>query len=207
MNDRALREIVIGLGGGGRLPAGDGVPDHRRLGSDGDPCLSESLPELKERLGRIVVGQNSAGRAGHGRRPGREGRDDGAAAGRPQAEPGADAGGHARVCPWRAVRQHRPRLFQRPGDQVALRLGDVVVTEAGFGSDLGFEKYCDIVAAPRRPDLAPDAVVLVATVRALKMHGGVAKNDLDAENVGPSCAACPIWTGTRPMSGRSACRS
>ncbi len=69
------------------------------------------------------------------------------------------------------------------GTKLALRLGEVVVTEAGFGSDLGFEKYCDIVAAPRQPDLNPDAVVLIATVRALKMHGGVAKNALGRENV------------------------
>jgi formate--tetrahydrofolate ligase len=69
------------------------------------------------------------------------------------------------------------------GTKLALRLGEVVVTEAGFGSDLGFEKFCDIVAAPRLPDLAPDAVVLVATVRALKMHGGVGLDHLNQEDL------------------------
>jgi formate--tetrahydrofolate ligase len=63
---------------------------------------------------------------------------------------------------------------------LARKLGDIVVTEAGFGSDLGFEKYCDIVAPSA--DLAPDAVSLVATIRALKMHGGVSKKRLGAEN-------------------------
>ena len=69
------------------------------------------------------------------------------------------------------------------GTKLALRLGEYVVTEAGFGSDLGFEKFCDIVAAPRQPALSPDGVVLIATVRALKMHGGVAKTQLDREDV------------------------
>jgi len=69
------------------------------------------------------------------------------------------------------------------GTKLALRLGEYVVTEAGFGSDLGFEKFCDIVAAPRMPALSPDAVVLIATVRALKMHGGVDKRHLSREDV------------------------
>src|SRR5204863_8679129 len=65
--------------------------------------------------------------------------------------------------------------------ELARTLGDIVVTEAGFGADLGFEKYCDIVAPSA--GLPPDAVVLVATIRALKMHGGVSRKRLDGENV------------------------
>jgi formate--tetrahydrofolate ligase len=71
----------------------------------------------------------------------------------------------------------------------ALKLADYVVTEAGFGADLGAEKFMNIKC--RKAGLAPSAVVLVATVRAMKMNGGVAKNDLNAENVAAVQAGCP----------------
>ena len=145
-------------------------------------CLAESLAELKERLGRIVIGQTVKGHPVTAGDLGASGAM--AALLRDAIKPNLVQtleGTPAFVTA--AVRQHRPRLFQRPGTKLALRLGEYVVTEAGFGSDLGFEKFCDIVAAPRQPALSPDAVVLIATVRALKMHGGVAKTRLDREDV------------------------
>ena len=84
--------------------------------------------------------------------------------------------------PWRPVRQHRPWLQFGDGDARGLRLADYVVTEAGFGADLGAEKFFDIKC--RKAGLKPAAAVVVATVRALKMHGGVAKHATSSsENV------------------------
>ena len=184
MNDRALREIVASLGGKSNgYPRETGFQITVASEVMAILCLSESLAELKERLGRIVVGQDRRGRpiTAH---------DLGAAGamaallrdalkpnlvqtleGTPAFVHGGPFGNIAHGC------------SSVLGTKLALRLGEVVVTEAGFGSDLGFEKFCDIVAAPRLPDLAPDAVVLVATVRALKMHGGVGVKDLSREDV------------------------
>ena len=184
MNDRALRQVVAALGGRGNgFPRETGFQITVASEVMALLCLSESLDELKERLGRIVVGQGRRGRPITAHDLGA----DGAMAallrdalkpnlvqtleGTPAFVHGGPFGNIAHGC------------SSVLGTLLALRLGEVVVTEAGFGSDLGFEKFCDIVAAPRLPDLAPDAVVLVATVRALKMHGGVAVGDLSAEDV------------------------
>jgi formate--tetrahydrofolate ligase len=184
VNDRALRTIVAALGGKGNgYPRETGFQITVASEVMAILCLSESLAELKERLGRIVVGQTRKGEP-------ITAQDLGAAGamaallrdalkpnlvqtleGTPAFVHGGPFGNIAHGC------------SSIVGTKLALRLGDVVVTEAGFGSDLGFEKFCDIVAAPRLPDLAPDAVVLVATVRALKMHGGVALSALDGEDV------------------------
>ena len=184
MNDRALRETMVGLGGKANgYPREAGFQITVAAEVMAILCLAESLAELKERLGRMVIGQTVKGKP----------------------LTAADLGAHGAMAA--LLRDAlKPNLVQTLegtpafvhggpfgniahgcssvlGTKLALRLGDYVVTEAGFGSDLGFEKFCDIVAAPRMPDLSPDAVVLIATVRALKMHGGVPKHHLDTENV------------------------
>ncbi len=182
MNDRALRQIVVGLGG--RL---GGVPRESSYAITVASevmailCLSGDLTELKQRLGRIVVGRSVAGE--------------------PITAADLRANGAMTALLRDAIKPNLAQTLEGTpalihggpfgniahgcssvlGTRLARKLGDIVVTEAGFGSDLGFEKYCDIVAPTA--DLAPDAVVLVATVRALKMHGGVGKKRLDAENV------------------------
>ena len=90
--------------------------------------------------------------------------------------------------------------------RAALKLGEYAVTEAGFGADLGAEKFFDIKC--RKAGLVPAAAVIVATVRALKMHGGVRLDELDqGERRGGQCTGSPILPGTLPMSGASASRS
>ena len=182
MNDRALRNVVIGLGGrNGGVPRESGSSITVASEVMAILCLSSSLLELKERLGRIVVGQTRTG------------------------EPVTAAALKANGAMTAILRDAlKPNLVQTLegtpalvhggpfgniahgcssvlATKLAQKLGDIVVTEAGFGSDLGFEKYCDIVAPSA--GLPPDAVVLVATVRALKMHGGVSKKRLEGESV------------------------
>ena len=184
MNDRALRQIVAALGGKSNgYPRETGFQITVASEVMAILCLSESLAELKERLGRIVVGQNRRGKPITAQDLGAPGAM--AALLRDALKPnlvqtleGTPAFVHGG--PFGNIAHGCSSVL---GTKLALRLGEVVVTEAGFGSDLGFEKFCDIVAAPRLPDLAPDAVVLVATVRALKMHGGVAVDDLNREDV------------------------
>lgn len=184
MNDRALRQVVTGLGGKANgYPREAGFQITVASETMAILCLSESLAELKERLGRIVVGQNGGGEPVTAAQLGAHGAM--AALLRDAIKPnlvqtleGTPAFVHGG--PFGNIAHGCSSVL---GTKLALKLGEVVVTEAGFGSDLGFEKYCDIVAAPRQPDLNPDAVVLIATVRALKMHGGVAKNALNKENV------------------------
>ena len=183
MNDRALREIAQSLGG----PA-NGYP--RESGFDitvasevmAILCLAEDLADLERRLGRIVVAET------RDRRPvtARDLKADGAMAvllrdaikpnlvqtleGNPALIHGGPFANIAHGC--NSVIATR----------AALALGDYVVTEAGFGADLGAEKFFDIKC--RQAGLAPAAAVIVATVRALKMNGGVAKNDLAMPNLG-----------------------
>ena len=184
MNDRALRQIVAALGGKSNgFPRETGFQITVASEVMAILCLSESLSELKERLGRIVVGQNRRGKPITALDLGANGAM--AALLRDALKPnlvqtleGTPAFVHGG--PFGNIAHGCSSVL---GTKLALGLGEVVVTEAGFGSDLGFEKFCDIVAAPRLPDLAPDAVVLVATVRALKMHGGVAVDDLNREDV------------------------
>ncbi|HLK61602.1 MAG TPA: formate--tetrahydrofolate ligase [Chthonomonadaceae bacterium] len=183
MNDRALRQIVLGLGGRlGGVPREGGYMITVASEVMAILCLSNSLLELKERLGRILVGQTYDGMPITAADLKAQGamtailRDAlkpnlvQTLEGTPALVHGGPFGNIAHGC------------NSVLATKAAQRLGDIVVTEAGFGSDLGFEKYCDIVAPSA--GLPPDAVVLVATIRALKMHGGVSKKRLGAENVG-----------------------
>ncbi|MDX2208713.1 MAG: formate--tetrahydrofolate ligase [Gemmatimonadales bacterium] len=184
MNDRALRKAIIGLGG----PA-DGVPREERWviipASEimAIVALARDLDDLQERLGRIIVGAT----AGANRQPvrARDLKGTGAMALllkdaiRPnlvQTLEGGPALVHAG--PFGNIAHGCNSLV---ATRSALALGDVVVTEAGFGSDLGAEKFFDIKC--RAGGLRPEAAVVVATIRSLKMQGGVPKNQLTTENL------------------------
>ena len=182
MNDRSLREIVVGLGGGANgFAREDGFDITVASEVMAAFCLASGLEDLEEQLGRMVVGS---------------GRDR-----RPVAAADLNAAGAMTALLKDAL---RPNLVQTlegspafvhggpfaniahgcnslMATRAALKLADYVVTEAGFGADLGAEKFFDIKC--RKAGLKPAAAVLVATVRALKMHGGVAKGALDAENL------------------------
>ncbi len=184
VNDRALRETVVGMGGKGNgYPRQSGFQITVASEVMAILCLAESLAELKERLARIVIGQTVKG---HPITAGDLGASGAMAAllrdaikpNLVQTLEGTPAFVHGG--PFANIAHGCSSVL---GTKLALRLGEYVVTEAGFGSDLGFEKFCDIVAAPRQPALSPDAVVLIATVRALKMHGGVGKTHLNREDV------------------------
>ena len=182
MNDRALRQITNGLGG-----VGNGAPRMDRFDITVASevmailCLSQDYAELERRLANIIVAYRrdlTAVRAADLQAAGRHG---GVAARRVAAQSRADAGAHTGFRARRALCQHRAWLQLRAGDLAALRLADYVVTEAGFGADLGAEKFFDIKC--RKSGLRPSGAVIVATVRALKMHGGASLNDLGRENV------------------------
>lgn len=182
LNDRALRNIIVGLGG-----KANGVP--RESGFDitvasemmAILCLAENLSDLKTRLGKIIVAYTSEGK--------------------PITANDLKVTGSLTLLLKDAI---KPNLVQTlegtpalihggpfaniahgcnsvTATKYALKLADVVVTEAGFGADLGAEKFLDIKC--RLSGLQPDAVVIVATVRALKMHGGVEKNNLSVPNL------------------------
>jgi formate--tetrahydrofolate ligase len=183
MNDRALREVVVGLGGTPNgFPRQDGFDIIAASEVMAILCLSNSIKELRERLGNILVGYTTGGK-----------------------EPifARDLKAHGAMA---ALLKDalRPNLVQTLENnpvfihggpfaniahgcnsviatKTALKLADVVVTEAGFGADLGAEKFIDIKC--RKAEIQPDAVVLVATVRALKSHGGVEVKDLGQENL------------------------
>jgi formate--tetrahydrofolate ligase len=184
MNDRALRHAVIGLGG-----VGDGVVREEQWviipASEvmAVIALASSMDDLKERLGRIIVGAT----AGASRQPvrARDLKADGAMAMllkdaiRPnlvQTLEGGPALVHAG--PFGNIAHGCNSII---ATKTALALGDVVVTEAGFGSDLGAEKFFDIKC--RFGGLNPEAAVLVATIRSLKMQGGKDKKDLKTEDL------------------------
>jgi formate--tetrahydrofolate ligase len=189
MNDRALRHAVIGLGG----PA-NGQP--RESGFDitvasevmAILCLARDLADLQERLGRIVIAETFDRAPVTARDIGADGamtvllRD----ALQPnlvqtlENNPALVHGG-----PFANIAHGCNSAM---ATRTALATSDYVVTEAGFGADLGAEKFLDIKC--RLAGLTPDAVVLVATVRALKMNGGVARADLGAENVPALQAGC-----------------
>ncbi len=182
MNDRALRQITNGLGGvSNGFAREDGFDIVVASEVMAVLCLATSLEDLKERLGRIIVGYT------RNREPVRA-RDINAHGAMSallrdalmpnlvqtlENNPAYIHGG-----PFANIAHGCNSVM---ATQTALKLHDYVVTEAGFGSDLGAEKFMDIKC--RQTGLAPDAVVLVATVRALKMHGGMAKDNLKTENV------------------------
>jgi formate--tetrahydrofolate ligase len=182
MNDRALREIICSLGG-----VANGYP--REAGFDITVasevmaifCLARNLDDLKERLGNVIVGYT------RDRKPVRA-RDlkahgamaallkEAIAPNLVQTLEGTPAFIHGG--PFANIAHGCNSVL---ATTTALKLADYVVTEAGFGADLGGEKFIDIKC--RKAGLSPDCVVLVATIRALKMHGGVKKEDLKSENL------------------------
>jgi len=182
MNDRALRQIVSSLGGvANGFPREDGFDIVVASEVMAIFCLSKDLDDLKRRLANIIVAQTRA------REPVRAGQLKAAGA---MAVLLRDA-----IAPNLVQTLENNPAFIHGGPfaniahgcnsviatQSALKLADYVVTEAGFGADLGAEKFFDIKC--RKAGLKPDAAVVVATVRALKMHGGVARDALKAENV------------------------
>ena len=182
MNDRQLRFIVDGLGGDM-----DGV--ERRDGFDitvaseimAILCLAESLPDLKERISRIVVGYDRDGKPVTCRQLKAQGAmtallKDAVKPNLVQTLEGTPAFVHGG--PFANIAHGCSSVL---GTKMALSSADYVVTEAGFGADLGAEKFLDIKC--RSDGLVPSAVVVVATVRALKMHGGRAKDELNIEDI------------------------
>ena len=178
LNDRALRHVVIGMGG-----KAHGVP--RETGFDitvasemmAILCLSRDLMDMKERLGRIVIGYTRGGRAVRADELGATGAltllfKDAIKPNLVQTLEGTPVFIHGG--PFANIAHGCNSVM---ATKFALKFADVVVTEAGFGADLGAEKFLDIKC--RFAELSPDAVVIVATVRALKMHGGLAKKDLE----------------------------
>ncbi|MBG6183643.1 formate--tetrahydrofolate ligase [Arthrobacter sp. CAN_A214] len=181
MNDRALREVVIGLGGPAHgTPRQDGFDITVASEVMAVFCLARDLPDLRERLGRMTIGYT------YDRQPvtvgqlGVEGAltlllKDAIKPNLVQTIAGTPALIHGG--PFANIAHGCNSVI---ATRTARQLADIVVTEAGFGADLGAEKFMDIKA--RSADVAPDAVVVVATIRALKMHGGVAKTDLAMPN-------------------------
>ena len=182
MNDRVLRNIVIGLGGKAHgVPREDGFDITVASEVMAILCLASNLHDLKERLKKIVVAYNFDGK--------------------PVTAEDLHAAGAMAALLKDAVKpnlvqtlEHVPAIIHGGpfaniahgcnsvmATRTALRLADYTITEAGFGADLGAEKFFDIKC--RQAGLSPDACVVVATVRALKMHGGVAKTDLKEPNV------------------------
>ena len=182
MNDRALRNIIVGLGGkNGGIPREDGFVITAASEIMAIFCLSRSLKDLTRRLGNIIVGSTRTGD--------------------PIRAEELNAHGAMTLLLKESL---NPNLVQTMGGtpafihggpfaniahgcnslvatQTAVSLGDIVVTEAGFGADLGAEKFFDIKC--RIGELQPQAVVIVATIRALKMNGGADKETLQNENV------------------------
>ena len=182
MNDRALRDIVVGLGGiSNGYPRADGFDIVVASEIMAIFCLATSLKDLKEKLGNIVIGYTTDRQAVHAR--------------------DLKAHGAMTVLLKNAIKpnlvqtlEHTPAFIHGgpfaniahgcnsvTATKNALKLADYVVTEAGFGADLGAEKFIDIKC--RKAGLRPNAVVLVATLRALKYHGGVDLADLNQENL------------------------
>ena len=183
MNDRALRQIVVGLGGPSRgIPREDGFNITVASEIMAILCLATDLDDLKDRISKIIIGYTY---------------DETPVTVKDLAVEGA-----LTLLLKDAI---KPNLVQTTENTAAIihggpfaniahgcnsiiatktaaKLGDYVITEAGFGADLGAEKFLDIKS--RAGEFNTDAVVIVATVRALKMHGGVAKNNLQVENVG-----------------------
>lgn len=182
MNDRQLRYVVDGLGGRTNgVPREDGFDITVASEIMAVLCLADSLADLKDRLGKIIVGYTYDGK--------------------PVTASDLKAAGAMTALLVEAI---KPNLVQTlegtpafvhggpfaniahgcnsiMATRVALKVADYAITEAGFGADLGAEKFLDIKC--RKAGFTPSAVVVVATVRALKMHGGVAKSDLGSENL------------------------
>lgn len=189
MNDRALRDIIIGLGNTGNGVMREGGFDIT-VASEimAILCLATSLDDLKDRLGRMVVAYNKDGDAVTANDIGATGAmalllKDAIKPNLVQTLENTPAIIHGG--PFANIAHGCNSVM---ATKTALKLGDYVVTEAGFGADLGAEKFFDIKC--RYAGLKPDATVIVATVRALKMHGGVDKKELGTENLEALEAGC-----------------
>ena len=189
MNDRSLRDITCGLGG-----VGNGIP--RQSGFDITVaseimavfCLASDIDDLKKRIGNMVIGYTRSNEPVRAKQLNADGaitallKD----AFQPnlvqtlENNPAFIHGG-----PFANIAHGCNSVVST---KLALKLADYVVTEAGFGADLGAEKFFDIKC--RKSGLKPDAVVLVATTKALKMHGGITKDNLGAENVDAVTKGC-----------------
>jgi len=181
-NDRALRDITVGLGGPGNgYPRQDGFDIVAASEVMAIFCLATSLKDLKERLGKIVVGYTRDQKPIHARDIKAHGAmaallKDALAPNLVQTlenNPAIIHGG-----PFANIAHGCNSVM---ATKTALKLADYVVTEGGFGADLGAEKFVDIKC--RKAGLVPDAAVIVATVRAIKYHGGVEVPDLGRENL------------------------
>ena len=182
MNDRQLRNIVDGLGGSSNgVTREDGFDITVASEIMAVFCLSSSINDLRERLGRIIVGYTY---------------DD-----KPVTANDLHATGAMTALLKDAIKPNLVQTLEGTpaivhggpfaniahgcnsilATKMAMKLGDYTVTEAGFGADLGAEKFIDIKC--RTAGFHPDAIVVLSTIRALKMHGGVAKSDLDKENL------------------------
>ncbi len=182
MNDRALRHIVVSLGG-----KGNGYPREDRFVITAASeimailCLANDISDLKKRLANIIIGQTRKGKY--------------VTAGQLKAEGAMAALLRDAINPNLVQTIEHTPAFVHGGPfaniahgtntivatKLALKLADYVITETGFAADLGAEKFFDVVS--KYADLKPDTVVLVATVRALKMHGGMDKKELKEENL------------------------
>ncbi len=182
MNDRALRDIVVSLGGTANgYPREDGFDIVVASEVMAIFCLATSLKDLKNRLGNIVFGYTREGKALHARDLNAHGAmtvllKDQLAPNLVQTLENNPAFIHGG--PFANIAHGCNTVI---ATQTALKLADYVVTEAGFGADLGAEKFLDIKC--RKAGLKPAAAVIVATVRALKHHGGVDKTQLNVENI------------------------
>lgn len=182
MNDRQLRSIVCGMGGRGNgVPREDGFDITVASEIMAVLCLSSSLTDLKERLARIVVAYNFKNEPVLAKDLKAEGAmaallKDALKPNLVQTLEGTPAFVHGG--PFANIAHGCNSIM---ATRFALKLGDYAVTEAGFGADLGAEKFLDIKC--RMAGLKPSAVVIVATIRALKNHGGVTKADLNEENL------------------------
>ncbi len=182
MNDRALRDVVVSLGGlGNGYPREDGFDITVASEVMAIFCLAKDLDDLQNRLGNMVVAQTRARQAVTAKSLSADGAmtvllKDAFMPNLVQTLENNPAFIHGG--PFANIAHGCNSVI---ATQTALKLADYVVTEAGFGADLGAEKFFDIKC--RKAGLKPSAAVIVATVRALKMHGGVGRNDLGKENV------------------------
>ncbi len=182
MNDRALRSIIVGLGGRMQgVPREDGFMISVASEVMAILCLAEDMADLKERLGKIVIAYSYEGK--------------------PVTAGDLKAHGAMAALLKDAIKPNLVQTLENTpaimhggpfaniahgcnsirATKLALKLSDIVITEAGFGADLGAEKFLDIKC--RKGNLNPNAIVIVATIRALKYNGGVKKDMLSAENV------------------------
>ena len=182
LNDRALRQIVVGLGGPlNGVPREDGFMITVASEVMAILCLADDLKDLKTRLGNIIIGYSYSGE--------------------PVTAGELNAHGAMSVLLKEALKPNLVQTLENTpvimhggpfaniahgcnsvrGTKIALKMGDYVVTEAGFGADLGAEKFFDIKC--RSANLKPDAVVIVTTIKALKYNGGAGKTDLSLPNI------------------------